>query len=52
METNLNVKSTRNLFKLAQIKMNTGCWKFIVKLVENVFRDFMKDKVRMKSTQI
>ena len=52
METNLNVKSTRNLFKLAQIKMNTGCWRFIVKLAENVFRDFMKDKVRMKSKQL
>ena len=25
--------------------MNTGCWNYIVKLVKNEFRDFMKDKV-------
>ena len=31
--------------------MNTGCWKFVVKLAANVFRDFKKDNVRIKSTQ-
>ena len=36
--------------------MNTGSLNYIVKLVKNLFRDFMKDKVKiaclmMKSTQ-
>ena len=56
MELYFSVKSARMLFKLAKIEMNTGSLNSIVKLVKNVFRDFMKDKVNiaclmMKSTQ-